>query len=329
MSGRKNITDALYILAAIGLPRAQRNERSALCLLALLNLTPKKTWRQAGNPLVGITPMMDFGRKHYGKEYAPNTRETFRRQTMHQFVAAGLALYNPDKPRRPVNSPHAVYQIEPRALALLKTYGTAAWNAKLKAYLSTRQTLIARYAKEREQSRIPVRIAPGRKIQISPGEHSELIKAIIEDFAPRFAPDGVLVYAGDTGEKWGYFDEALLTSLGVAVDAHGKMPDVAIYYPSRHWLLLIESVTSHGPVDGKRHEELARLFSGSSAGLVYVTAFPSRALMTRYLSAIAWETEVWVADAPSHLIHFNGERFLGPYSGPDDTHRRTPQKRRR
>jgi hypothetical protein len=37
--------------------------------------------------------------------------------------------------------------------------------------------------------------------------------------------------------------------------------------------------------------------------------------MSRYLGEIAWETEVWVADAPSHLIHFNGERFLGPYDG--------------
>ena len=155
---------------------------------------------------------------------------------------------------------------------------------------------------------------PARKIALSPGEHSELIRAIIEDFGARFVPGGVLVYAGDTGEKWGYFDAVLLAKLGVSVDAHGKMPDVVLYYPERNWLLLIESVTSHGPVDGKRHAELARLFAKAAAGLVYVTAFPNRATMSRYLGDIAWETEVWVADAPSHLIHFNGERFLGPYT---------------
>jgi hypothetical protein len=121
------------------------------------------------------------------------------------------------------------------------------------------------------------------------------------------------VYVGDTGEKWGYFDQELMAELGVSVDSHGKMPDVMLYYPERNWLLLIESVTSRGPVDGKRHAELARLFNKATAGLVYVTAFPSRSIITRYLSEIAWETEVWVADAPSHLIHFNGERFLGPY----------------
>ena len=126
-------------------------------------------------------------------------------------------------------------------------------------------------------------------------------------------PGGVLVYAGDTGEKWGYFDKELLGKIGAAVDGHGKMPDVVLYYPEREWLLLVESVTSHGPVDGKRHDELERLFAKSKAGLVDVTAFPSRAVMSRYLGEIAWETEVWCADAPSHLIHFNGARFLGPY----------------
>jgi BsuBI/PstI restriction endonuclease domain/BsuBI/PstI restriction endonuclease HTH domain len=263
---------------------------------------------------MGITPIMEWIRRHYKRTYAPNTRETVRRQTMHPFVDAGVALYNPDKPDRPVNSPAAVYQIEPSVLALLHSFDTDAWRHNLTAYLLERQTLAARYAKERKQRLIPVKIAPGKAIALSPGEHSELIRAIIEDFGARFAPGGLLIYAGDTAEKWGYFDAPLLAKLGVKVDAHGKMPDVVMYCPEKNWLLLVESVTSHGPVDGKRHAELSRLFAGSSAGLVYVTAFPNRATMSRYLGDIAWETEVWVADAPSHLIHFNGERFLGPYS---------------
>jgi hypothetical protein len=314
MSAREHIKNAHEILVSLGLPRAQQNERSALCLLALLNLTPRKKWAQSGNPLMGITPIMDWIRDHHKKHYAPNTRETVRRQTMHQFVDAGIALYNPDKPDRSVNSPAAVYQIEPAALALLRSFETRAWHKNLTAYLAKRQTLAARYARERKQHLIPVQVAPGQKIKLSPGEHSGLIRAIIENFAPRFVPSAELIYAGDTGEKWGYFDAVLLAKLGVNVDAHGKMPDVVLFDPKRKWLVLVESVTSHGPVDGKRHAELAKLFSESKNGLVYVTAFPTRAIMSRYLGEIAWETEVWVADAPSHLIHFNGERFLGPYA---------------
>lgn len=310
---QQKIDEAFQLLTALGLPRAQQNERSALTLLALLNLTAEKSWSQAESRLIGITPIIDWIRGHYDKLYAPNTRETFRRQTMHQFVDAGIALYNPDKPDRAVNSPKAVYQIEPAALALLQAYGSEEWEVKLSAYLAEQSTLSARYARERAQNRIPVQIAAGQQITLSPGDHSQLIRDIIEEFAPRFAPGSVLIYAGDTGEKLGYFDSPLLAQLGVEVNTHGKMPDVVLHDVQRNWLLLVESVTSHGPVDGKRHDELTKLFAGAKAGLVYVTAFPSRAVMARYVANIAWETEVWVADAPSHLIHFNGVRFLGPY----------------
>lgn len=308
-----HIEDAKQVIADLGFPSQQQNERSALCLLALLNLTPEKTWSQAENPLIGITPIMSWVSDQYEKPYAPNSRETFRRQTMHQFCDAGIALYNPDQLDRAVNSPKSVYQIEPNVLMLLRTYGTELWPNQLERYLAVRTSLIERYAKEREQNRIPVRIAEGKEITLSPGMHSELIKNIIEDFASRFAPNSILIYAGDTEKKWGYFDEELLRGLNVDVGSHGKMPDVVLHYTEKNWLLLVESVTSHGPVDGKRYEELSKLFSQSTAGLVYVTAFPNRSLMGRYLGEIAWETEVWVADSPSHLIHFNGVRFLGPY----------------
>lgn len=308
-----HIEAAMQAIVSVGLPRGQHNERSALCLLALLNLTPGKPWTEAENPLIGITPIMNWAREHYGKDYAPNTRETVRRQTMHQFVAAGIAESNPDDRGRPTNSPKTVYQIEPATLALLRTFGTPEWHDNLRDYLAERETLAAQYARERAQNRVPVQIAPGKQITLSPGKHSELIRAIIEEFAPRFAPGSMLVYVGDTGKKWGYFDAVLLAKLGVVVDIHGKMPDVVLYHPQRNWLMLVEAVTSHGPVDSKRHAELKRLFAGATAGLVFVTAFPNQSAMKRRAGDIAWETEVWVADAPSHLIHFDGERFLGPY----------------
>ena len=309
----QRLQEAHSVLLDLGLPRQQLNERTALCLLALLELAPGKKWKAADAPLIGITPIMDWAKEHFDTEYAPNTRETFRRQSMHQFIEAGICTYNPDKPERPVNSPKAVYQIEPNLLAVLKTFGTDSYKTRLKHYLSKRQTLIERYAKAREMNMIPVRIKDGRQIVLSPGEHSELIKSIVEDFGCRYAPGGELLYVGDTGDKHGFIDEELLSSLGVQLDSHGKMPDVVIYLREKNWLLLIESVTSHGPVDSKRHSELATLFKNCTAGLVYVSAFPNRKVFLKYLEVIAWESEVWVADAPSHLIHFNGVRFLGPY----------------
>lgn len=307
------IKQSLAVLSDLGFPRAQLNDRSALCLLALMDMRPGKKWTAASSPLIGITPMMEFAREHFGKVYAPNTRETFRRQTMHQFVAANLALYNPDDPGRAVNSPKAVYQIAPDALTLMQAIGTEEYPSILKLYLEDKETLVARYAAERDLLRLPVEIGEGKSISLSAGEHSALIKALVEEFASRFVPGARLVYVGDTGDKAGYFDDALLAELGVVVDKRGKMPDAVFYDVKRNWLVLAEAVTSHGPVDGKRRHELKTLFSKSTAGLVYVTAFPNRSVMARYLGEVAWETEVWVADAPTHLVHFNGVRFLGPY----------------
>jgi len=317
LEAQRKIDDALAILRALGMPRGQQNDRSALTLLALLDLKPSGLWSELKRPLMGITPIMDYTREHYGREYAPNTRETFRRQTMHQFVEAGIALYNPDDPARPVNSPNACYQIGEEASRVVRTFGSDAWQPALDIWLAGRKTLAAKWARDREMQMVPVVVAPGREIVLTPGVHSELIRDIIVSFAPRFAPGAEVIYVGDTGDKAGYFEEERLAALGVTVDRHGKMPDVVLYFEERNWLLLVESVTSHGPVDAKRHEELAALFAGAKPGLVYVTGFPDRTVMGRYLRDISWETEVWCADAPSHLIHFDGARFLGPYESDD------------
>lgn len=153
---RQRIEEAMSILKALGLPRAQQNERSALTLLALLNLTPAMSWAEVSAPLCGITPMMEFFERHYGKNYAPNTRETVRRQTVHQFLDAGLIVANPDEPERPVNSPKAVYQIEKSALELFRSFGTAMWEKNLRTYVVSIETLRQHYAQEREMQRIPV-----------------------------------------------------------------------------------------------------------------------------------------------------------------------------
>ena len=313
MSKELKLHEALQVLTDLGMPPEQLNPRSALCLLALVNVTPTKRWSDAQAPLIGITPIMDWAKEHYGTGYAPNSRETFRRQSMHQFVEAGVCLYNPDKPERPVNSPKAVYQVEPHLLKVMKLVNAAGYKAALSEFQSKRQTLVKQYAKVRKMQLVPVKVKEGYEIALSPGGHSELIRDIVENFGPRYAPGGELVYVGDTGDKHGLFDKDLLASLGAVLDNHGKLPDVVIYLRDKNWLLLIESVTSHGPVESKRQIELARLFKGCSAGLVYVSAFPDRKTFLRYLNVIAWESEVWIADAPTHMIHFNGSRFLGPY----------------
>lgn len=313
------ISDAVDMLAQLGLPERQQNERSALTLLALLDLRPGDPWKQARNRMIGITPMMNFFNKHYGKAYASNSRETVRRQTIHQFESALLVVKNPDDPERPTNSGKTVYAIHPYALRLIQMYGTVRWKNALKEYTEARGTsLRQRYAQERDMSTIPLKTSDGRIINLSPGGQNVLVKKICEDFGCRFVPGGVLMLVGDTAKKSGYCNVDGLKKLGVHMDRHGKQPDVIIHDTRNDWLVIVEAVTSHGPINQKRRDEFEGLFAKSSAGLVYVTAFLDMKTLARYVSEISWETEVWIANSPDHVIHFNGTKLSGPHENTDN-----------
>jgi hypothetical protein len=200
------------------------------------------------------------------------------------------------------------------ALSLFTKYGTPEWEVSLSEYLLSTVSMGNLQVRERSMNMIPVSLPGGENLLLTIGDHNDLIKKIIDEFCPRFTPGGKVIYIGDAGKKINEQEVLYFDTLGVKVDKHGKMPDLVIDYLEKNWLVLVEAVTSHGPIDLKRHNELTHLFSGTGRGLVFITAFNSRKTMHKYLSDIAWETDVWVAEASSHLIHFNGERFLGPYS---------------
>ena len=314
IEAKKKIEDALDILKALGLPKAQLNKRSALTLLALLDLKVDMPWSAASDPLRGITEMMDYFRDFFGVTYAPNSRETVRRFTIHQFVQAGLVVANPDNPSRPVNSPDNRYQIDEKALELIKTYGSVNWSNNLKAYIQASAALMTLHPRERYMELMPVNLPNGKKGKLTAGGQNKLIIAVIEEFCPRYLPGANLIYWDDAGPK--QKEEAvdyLRKELGIEINVHGKIPDVIVHVPEKDWLVLIEAYTTHGPIDIKRHNELKKLFGKSGHGLIFVTAFMDRNTMIKHISEIAWETEVWLAESPTHMIHFNGERFLEPY----------------
>ncbi len=307
------ITEAQEILKALGLPPAQQNVMSALTLLALCGIGPKDSWASADRKSRTVTKgIMAFVAKHYRKKYAPNTRETFRRQVLHQFVQAPVAEYNPDNPSLPTNSPRAHYAVGEIALAAIQAYGTAKWSSARDFFRRQHGSLLNLYRKERSAALVPVRLPDGRALKMSPGRHNEVQAAIVEKFAPRFAPGAKLLYLGDTAQKDFVVDKEALAKFGVSLSEHNKLPDVVIHDTKRNWLFLVEAITSHGPMSPKRVMELKAIFARCPVGLVFVSAFPDFTEFRKHLSEIAWETEVWLADTPDHLIHYNGDRLLGP-----------------
>lgn len=307
------LDDAKKILEAFGFDQQRSNDRSGRTLLALAQLDEHGKWSDAQNPMLGLRAVLDWVRERLNHEVAENTRETYRRQTLHQFRDAGFVIYNDDDPGRPTNSSKNNYRINPDALEVIRAYGTGEFDDALAAYLVEAPGLLDKYRAKRSLTRIPVTLPGGKELTLGGGGQNVLIKQMIDDFCGYFIPGGEVLYIGDADEKLMHFDADKLASLGVTVDTHGQLPDLVVYQASKNWLFLMEAASTHGPVDAKRYGELKELFDGSTAGLVYVSCFPDRKTMRKFLADLAWESEVWCAEDATHMIHFDGQRFLGPY----------------
>jgi hypothetical protein len=306
------VKEAQKILAAMGLPKAQQGDVAAYTLLALADIGKTTAWNQARRRSLKIHDMLIFIKEKHGKAYAENSRETIRRQVLHQLEQARIVDRNPDEPGLATNSPRTHYALSDDALTAVKAFGTLLFDAEVAKFTKSHGALLAIYQAARQGRLIPVILPSGAVLNLSPGEHNALQAAIVMDFAPRFAPASLLLYLGDTAQKHLHVDQTLLDVLKIPVTKHDKLPDVVLHLPTKNWLFLIEAVTSHGPVSPKRKHELEAVLEGCPIPRVYVSAFPDLKEFRRHAENIAWETEVWIAEMPDHLIHFNGDKFLGP-----------------
>lgn len=307
------IEEAQTILATLQLPSAQQTEIAALTLLVLAQLDEDTPWTDAKRQSLRIHDMLQEMNSRYGRTYAENTRETVRRQVIHQFEQARIVDRNPDEPGLATNSPRTHYALTDIAIRTIRQFNTPNWDDAVGEFLEAQDSLVELYERKRQLNQIPLSYQ-GKEYHLSPGKHNELQVAIIEEFGPRFAPGAKLLYMGDTANKLLLLDEESLNDLEIPFSKHDKLPDVILFDQERNWLYLIEAVTSHGPVTPKRQVELDEMLNNCPAGRIYVSAFPDFATFKTFLSDIAWETEVWLSEMPDHMIHFNGDRFMGPRS---------------
>lgn len=301
------VEEARAILKELQVPVKQQANLCCFVLLAMANVQEKDLWSDATNSWIRIHDVIAYTTENYGVTYAENSRETFRKQAIHHFRNAAFIEDN----GKATNSPNYRYRLTDEMLNLIQSYGTGTWEGKLSIFLKNHETLIQLYTSKRTMQKMPVKIN-GKDFTFSPGKHNQLQKAIIEEFAPRFAPNSECLYVGDTIEKDLVKNEYRLRELGFTITLHDKMPDVVLYLEDKNWLFFIESVTSVGPMEPKRIKEIEEMTVDVSAGKIYVTAFLDFKAYKKFSNSLAWETEVWIADMPDHMIHLNGDKFFGP-----------------
>ena len=303
----KKIEETRKFLQTIGMPKSQQADICCYVILAMAGVKPDMSWSEATNEWIRIHDIIQFVNTFYDMSYAENSRETFRKQALHRFRTAALIEDN----GKATNSPNYRYRLTEETVQILRTMETPVWKEAVNRFLCYHEKLIDIYASKKRMTMMPVNIN-GENLKFSTGKHNELQKAIIEEFAPRFAPNSECLYVGDTIEKDLVKNVEKLKELGFEITLHDKMPDVVLYREDKNWIYFVESVTSVGPMDPKRILEITEMTKNVTAGKIFVTAFLDFKTYKKFAEELAWETEVWIAEMPEHMIHLNGDRFMGP-----------------
>mgnify|MGYP002512011448 CR=1 FL=1 len=303
------INEARELLKMLGMPKAQQADICCYVLLAMADMKPDMLWSEANNEWIRIHDIIQFSNTFYGTTYAENSRETFRKRALHRFRTAALVEDN----GAATNSPNYRYRLTEETIKMMKTFQSLEWQKYLERFLTYHDKLVDIYASKKKMTMMPVKIN-GSDFKFSAGKHNELQKAIIEEFAPRFAPNSECLYVSDTVEKNLVKNVEKLKDLGLEITLHDKMPDVVLYREDKDWIYFVESVTSVGPMEPKRILEIGEMTKKVTAGKIFVTAFLDFKTYKKFSELLAWETEVWIAEMPEHMIHLNGDKFLGPRS---------------
>lgn len=314
------INTTLYILENFGIPvdsTPRRLERMAISFLACGDIKSLKDFKKVkdlnSNYSLKTRDVIDYVNKHFSENISSGSYDDIRRKDLKLLTVAEIVLRS--SPNSATNDSTRGYCINPMYAELIKSFGSKNWTDLVSAKLKSVEPLSQKLRRERELQKVSVTLPSGGKLEFSAGEHNDLQKAIIEDFLPRYGYDAEVLYVGDTADKYLHLEEKHLEALNFFEISHEELPDVIAYSKSKNWLYLIEAVHSSGPISEIRLLQLQKLTEKCSAEIVYVTAFLTRPKFRQFMVDIAWETEVWIADNPDHLVHFNGDKFLGPYKG--------------
>jgi type II restriction enzyme len=314
-SVQTTINEALDILECVGIPMTKTErglERMAVCFLAVAGVT--KDWSTAmENANLKSRDIINFVNKNFEEKISSGSYDDIRRKDLKFLVLAEVVVNSGENKGSATNDPTRGYSLHPDFKKLIISYKSVEWANNLNIYNKNKPSLTDILSRKRNLEKIPVKLPDGKPIELSLGEHNVLQKAIIEEFLPRFGSDCAVLYIGDTSNKTLHIDLDELRKLRFFELSHDELPDIIAYSKNKNWLYLIEAVHSSGPMSETRVLELKKMLKDCNAELVFVTSFLTRQDFKKWILEVAWETEVWIADNPDHMVHFNGHKFLGAY----------------
>lgn len=314
------VFEILDIFHEIGIPLHNTNrrlERMAKACLAVGKIKNDFTEAVSSNTreFYRTRDIIDFENKYYGESISPGSYDNIRRQDLLFLIEAGIVVNSSSSEIQATNNPSRGYALTPAFANLLHQRNSHSWVQALQLFKEQTKSLKEELERKREVFKLPITLPGGKTINLSYGEHNHLQKAIIEVFLPLFGFGAEVWYVGDTKDKFLHLEREALESINFFTLEHEELPDVVAYSRCKNLLYLIEAYHSTGEWSEMRVRKFKRKLEEShcTANIVYFTAFENRDIFRLKAKDIAWETEVWIADNPEHLIHFNGQKFLHIY----------------
>jgi hypothetical protein len=316
---QKQINEALFILEQFGISIVDKSprlkEKIALAFLTLGGIEENMNWkdfRDISQVQKTSREIITFENSEFSEDRSSGSYDDVRREDLKEMVLANIILNT--KPNSAKNDPTRKYGVSEEYAGIVRKYGSRYWRKELNKIIKKNGRFVDRTTIPREFDKIPIKISDDKEVLFSVGDHNELQKAVVEEFLPRFCPNGDLLYLGDSQDKDLINEKEKLKDLGFFRLDHGMLPDIVAYRSEKNWIYLVEAVHTANPMTKTRKIELEDLLKEKcNAEIIYVSAFSNRTKFKEWITKLAWETEVWIKEEPDHLIHFNGHKFLGPY----------------
>jgi len=321
---KEKIIDGLCILESVGVPlddlTSRRLEKMSMSFLALCCINPESKWGEVKSISDSWTlttrEIITYINEHFEENISPGSYDDIRRKDLIRIAGMGLVIKSANNLNADRNDGTRGYAITEELALLVKSFKSKNWTIELNRF-EIDQEYIDQFKSTRKKEKLTVQLEEGVTISLHDGPHNQIQKSIIEEFLPIYGYNSTVLYVGDTSEKQLHKNSKKMKELGLNIDDRGMLPDIVAFSETKKWLYLIEAVHSSNPLNAERCIELSRtLLNKCPYGVVFVTAFLSRKDFAKWMPQIAWETEVWLADNPNHMIHFNGDKFFGPHSSP-------------
>ena len=260
-----------------------------------------------------------------GRWYSVNTREPIRDETLRDgLVAMGSVVV---RSGLATTSPAPRYALARQFAALFAPSldgeelesAVEEWRGANLSPAALARVAIVRRGAVSQDAQVPVRLPNGEVRNMAPGPSSQITKAVLEEFVPRFLVQPGLIWLSESGNQVVAQDDELARAIGLTIEPDRNLPDMILVdlkadgdsAPDRILLVFVEVVATAGAVSASRQEALLQIATDADfdeGDVTFVSAFEDRdrSAFRQSVGELAWASFAWFVSEPDNIMRMHG-----------------------